>query len=196
MPRRLDEDHNEAFKKQVIERLLDMGYHVVLLTHMQLLAGDVESLYRNRGAALFKMRPYARTGPSIEWKGPGIGRLLESVKANKDAENEKYRMSAALDLRKFVERFAKELFKAQTGQLISKRYEDKSWGELKDLLKRCKDFDPNDEPKLADTHSFTSRYLHSDERMPQDVPNSAQINSHYVSMSQLLEQCKNILGFS
>jgi hypothetical protein len=191
----MDEEHNEAFKKQVLEKLLDMGYHIVLLTHMQLLAGDVESLYRNRGAALFKMRPYSRTGPSIEWKGPEIGRLLENVKANKDAENEDYRKSAMQDLRKFVERFAKELFKAQTGQPVSKRYEDKSWGELKDLLKRCKDFDPNDEPRLADTYAFTSRHLHSDARMPQDVPNSAQINSHYLVMSQLLEKYKTVLGF-
>jgi hypothetical protein len=191
----MDEEHNEAFKKQVIEKLVDMGYHIVLLTHMQLLAGDVESLYRNKGAALFKMRPYTRTGPSIEWKGPGIGRLLENVKAHKDAENDQYRMSATLDLRKFVERFAKELFKAQTGQLISKRYEDKTWSELKELLKRCKDFDPNDEPKLADTHSFTSRFLHSDERMPQDVPNSAQINSHYLEMCSLLDRYNTILGF-
>lgn len=192
----MDEAHNEAFKKQIIERLIDMGYHIVLLTHMQPLAGDVESLYRNRGAALFKMRPYSRTGPSIEWKGPGIGRLLENIKSNKDAENEEYRKSSVQDLRKFVEQFAKELFKAQTGQLISKRYEDKSWGDLKDLLKHCKDFEPNDESKLADTHTFTSRHLHSDQKMPQDVPNSAQINSHYIAMSQLLDKYRTVLGFA
>ena len=100
------------------------------------------------------------------------------------------------DLRKFVERFVKDLYKAQSGQLISKRYEDKSWGDLKDLLKRCKDFQSIDEPILADTHAFTSRYLHSDERMPQDVPNSAQINSHYIAMSQLLDKYLTVLGFS
>jgi hypothetical protein len=191
----MDEEHNESFKKQVLEKLIDQNYHVVLLTHMQLLAGDVEALYRNRGAALFKMRPYARAGPSIEWKGPGIGRLLESIRSNKDAENEEYRKSATQDLRKFVEQFVKELFKSQTGQLISKRYEDKSWGELKDLLKRCKDFESSDEAKLADTHAFTSRHLHADQRMPQDVPNSAQLNSHYLALSQILEKYKTTLGF-
>jgi hypothetical protein len=191
----MDDEHNEAFKKQVIEKLLKDGYHIVLLTHMQPLAGDVEALYRKKGAALFKMRPYSRSGPSVEWKGPGIGRLLDDVKCNKDATNEEYRKTATLSLRQFVERFAKDLFKAQTGRLISKRYEDRPWGELKALLKHCNDFDPNDEPKLEDTHSFTSRHLHSDERMAQEVPNSAQLNAHYITMSEILEKYKKVLGF-
>ena len=60
----MDDEHNEAFKKQVVGKLLRDGYHIVLLTHMQPLAGDVEALYRKQGAALFKMRPYSRSGPT------------------------------------------------------------------------------------------------------------------------------------
>ena len=74
----MDEEHNEAFKKQVFAKLLKMGYHIVLLTHMQILASDVESLYRNQGAALFKMRPYALVGSSIQmersWHRPTSGK--------------------------------------------------------------------------------------------------------------------------
>ena len=54
----MDDDHTEAFKKQVISKLLNDGFHVVLLTHMHLLAEDVASLYRARGGALFKMGQY------------------------------------------------------------------------------------------------------------------------------------------
>lgn len=127
----MDDEHTEAFKKQVIDKLLKDGYHIILLTHMQLLAGDVESLYRNRGAALYRMSQYSRSVPVIDWKGPQLGRLLDSVRKNKDA-NEQYRKQATLDLRMFVERFAKDLFKAQTNGTISKRYEDRNWGDLKD----------------------------------------------------------------
>ena len=94
----------------------------------------------------------------------------------------------------FIERFAKDLSKAQTGGTVSKRYEDKAWRKLKELLKRCKDFDANDEPKLEDTHSFTSRHLHSDGRMPQPVPSGAQITAHYTEMSNLLDKYKPVLG--
>ena len=189
----MDDEHTEAFKKQVIDKLLNDGHHAIVLTHMRLLAGDIESLYRRRGAVLYKMRQYSRSGPSIEWKGPEIGRLLGAVRRNKDS-NEQYRKQATLDLRIFIELFAKDLFKAQTGGTVSKRYEDRTWNELKELLKRCNDFDANDEPKLEDTYSFTSRHLHPDDRMPQPVPSGAQITAHYTEMSELLDNYKPVLG--
>ena len=189
----MDDEHTEAFKKQVIDKLLNDGHHAIVLTHMRLLAGDIESLYRRRGAVLYKMRQYSRSGPSIEWKGPEIGRLLEAVRRNKDS-NEQYRKQATLDLRIFIELFAKDLFKAQTGGIVSKRYEDRTWNELKELLKRCNDFDANDEPKLEDTYSFTSRHLHPDDRMPQPVPSGAQITAHYTEMNELLDNYKPVLG--
>jgi hypothetical protein len=140
----MDDEHTEAFKKQVIEKLLDAGFHIVLLTHMHRLAEDIASLYRARGAELFKMSRYSISGPSIDWKGPEITRLLEAVRKNKDG-NDHYRKQATRDLRFFVERFAKDLFMAQTKSTVSKRYEDKSRGELRELLRRCKDFDTKNE---------------------------------------------------
>ena len=105
---------------------------------MQMLANGVELLYRRRGAGLYKMRDYSRSGPSIDYKGTGLGRLLEVVRAHKDATNEEYRKTATLNLRMFVEQFVKELYEVDTGkQLAKKLQEDKSWGELKALLKFC-----------------------------------------------------------
>ena len=95
----------------------------------------------------------------------------------------------------FVEQFVKELYKAETGNPISRKYEDKSWGELKLLLRDCKRFDINDEAKLADTSNFTSKHLHTDARMPRIVPNSAQLTAHYSSMSEMYDKYKAVLGF-
>ena len=77
---------------------------------MQLLASDVESLYRNKGAAIYKMSHYSRSGPSIDWKGPQLVRLLEWVRRYKDG-NEQYRQQATLNLRMFIEAVAKDLYK-------------------------------------------------------------------------------------
>ncbi len=189
----MDDEHTEAFKKQVIEKLLDGGFHVVLLTHMHPLAEDVASLYRARGAELYKMSQYSVSGPSIDWKGPEITRLLEAVRKNKDG-NDQYRKQATRDLRYFVERFSKDLFKAQTGGTVSKRYENKSWGELRDLLRRCPNFDAKDEPKLEDTFNVMSRHMHPDDTVPQPILGSAQLTAHYRTMSELLDKYKPVLG--
>jgi hypothetical protein len=189
----MDDEHTEAFKKQVIEKLLNAGFHIVLLTHMHRLAEDVASLYRAQGGELFKMSQYSISGPSIDWKGPEITRLLEAVRKAKDG-NEQYRKQATRDLRYFVERFAKDLFMAQTKSTISKRYEDKSWGELRDLLRRCPDFDPKDEPKLEDTFNVMSRHMHPDDTVPQPVLSSAPLTSHYKAMSELLDKYRPLMG--
>jgi hypothetical protein len=192
----MDDEHTEAFKKQVIEKLLKTGYHVIVLTHMQQLATGIESLYRPQGAVLYKMNAYAKSGPSIEWKGPEVVRLLQAVRRDKDGASDQYRVSATLNLRKFVESFVKDLFRAQTKQNISRRYENKSWGELRDLLRRCPGFDANDEALLEDTCTFTSRHMHSDETVPQSVAPSAHITPHYTTMRELLNRYKTVLGIS
>lgn len=192
----MDDEHTEAFKKQVIEKLLKAGYHIVLLTHMRQLANDIETLYREQGAVLYKVGTYTKAGPSIVWKGPEVLRLLMAVKRDKDATSDQYRMAATNNLRMFVESFVKDLFRVQTKQAISKKYEDKSWGELRDLLRRCPGFDRKDEPQLEDTFTFTSRHMHNDETVPQPVACSAHITPHYTAMKDLLNRYSTILGIS
>jgi hypothetical protein len=83
---------------------------------------------------------------------------------------------------------------AQTKGTVPKRYEDKSWGELRDLLRRCPDFDPKDELKLEDTFNVMSRHMHPDDTLPQPVLSSAHLTSHYREMSTLLDKYKPSLG--
>jgi hypothetical protein len=81
-----------------------------------------------------------------------------------------------LDLRKFVERFAKDFYTAETGKSVSKTYEDTSWSELRKLLRQCTKFELADEPVLEDTHTFTSKHLHTGASAPAKVPSSAHLN--------------------
>ncbi len=192
----MDDEHTEAFRKDVISKLLSQGFQVVLLTHMDQFANRVETLYRSHSPAIYRMMTYTPAGPIIEWKGPEVQKILNEVKRNKDATNEGYRKQAILDLRRFVEEFVKDLYIRETGQTISKQYEDKTWGELRKLLRQCKNFDPTDEPELEDTHNWTSPFLHTDEKLAQTVPPAGHINPHYENMKGMLAKYRSALGIT
>jgi hypothetical protein len=190
----MDDEHTEAFKKQVVSKLLNSGFQVILLSHMDNFVDDVERLYRQHAPLYYKLERYTESGPNVVWKGPEIKKLLYEVKKNKDAQNDGYRKEAVQDLRQFVERFVKDIFTAETGQSVSKRFEDKAWNELRLILRQCQKFDSGDEAILEDTHTFTSRHLHTDETLPHKVPSSHQVNPHYEAMKQLFDKyCASLL---
>jgi len=109
-----------------------------------------------------------------------------------DSLNDGFRKQAIQALRQFVERFVKDLFIAETGSSVSKRFENENWGDLKPLLRQCKHFDPVDEAKLEDTHSFTSQFVHTDGTIPAKIASSAQIRPHYTEMDALLTKYKAV----
>jgi hypothetical protein len=192
----MDDDHTEAFKKTVVQRLLNSGFQVFLLTHMDTFAGDVERLYRSSTPALYKMEAYTLSGPNIVPHGPAIKRLLAEIKRDKDSVNDSFRRQAALGLRQFVERFVKDLYSGETKQSVSKRFENQSWPELRNLLRQCKSFEPNDEAILEDTHEFASPYLHTDDSRPQSTPSPSHLNPHYTAMNKLFEKYLSIFNLA
>lgn len=105
-----------------------------------------------------------------------------------DSVNDAFRKQAALGLRQFVERFVKDLYSSETGQSVSKRFENTSWPELRNLLRQCKKFEPADEAILEDTHEFASPYLHTDDSRPQTVPSPSHLNPHHTAMNKLYEK--------
>jgi wobble nucleotide-excising tRNase len=68
----MDDNRTEAFKKTVIRRLLNSGFQVFLLTHMDTLAGDVERLCRSSSPGLYKMEAYTLSGPNIVRESNGL----------------------------------------------------------------------------------------------------------------------------
>ncbi len=192
----MDDDHTEAFKKQVIKKLLDQGFQTIILTHMDNFAGEIERLHKPHNPLAYRIEEYTLSGPVISWKGSEIGGLLKEARRNKDSTNDGFRMQAVLALRHFVERFVKDLFVAETGNPVSRKYESEPWPRLRDLLRQCKRFDSKDEPVLEDTHQFTSPFLHTDGKLPQKVPSSAQLNPHYEAMKDLLDKYSSNLGIA
>jgi hypothetical protein len=189
----MDDEHTEAFKKQVVSKLVKSGFQVILLSHMDNFLDDVERLYRQHAPIYYRLESYTESGPNVVLTGPEIKKLLNEVRKNKDAPNEGFRKQAIQDLRQFVERFVKDIFTAETGQSVSKKYEDKAWNELRQLLRQCQKFDSSDEAILEDTHTFTSRHLHTDGSLPHKVPPSHHVNAHYESMKQLFDKYLEIL---
>lgn len=189
----MDDEHTEAFKKVVIKKLLGQGLQVVLLTHMDNFADDVEKLYRTAcHPSCFKMESYSQSGPIVVPSGPHIQSLLTDVRKNMDSPNAGYRTQSLLALRQFVERFVKDFYVAETGNSVSKRFEDKNWSDLKPLLWQCTKFDSNDESLLEDSHKFTSQHIHTDGTIPAKVPSPAQIRPHYTEANTLFTKYKGI----
>jgi hypothetical protein len=189
----MDDEHAEAFKKVIVKDLLDRGFQVILLTHMDNFADEVEKLYRGKyKPSLFKLQAYSQSGPVVVSSGPEIQGLLAEIRRNKDSLNEGFRKQAVQALRQFVERFVKDLYIAEAGGSLSKRFENKNWSELKPLLRQCKKFDSNDEALLEDTHNFTCQFLHTDGTIPAKIASSAQIQPHFTEMDTLFKKYKDV----
>ena len=192
----MDDEHSESFKMSVIKKLIEAGFQVVLLTQLDRFAHGVETLYRQtiNDLCLYQIRAYLINGPQIEYNGSGIPRFLADIRANKDSPNPDFRKAVPLDMRKFIERFVKELYVSETRGSLPKRYRNVSWGELGTLLKRCRTFDPSDEPILKNTHDFTTPFLHDDHSVGQTVPSPSQLMPHFVALEGIKEKYKKVLG--
>lgn len=191
----MDEDHTEAFKVKVIRKLLDKGFQLVILTHLKGLAKSIEG-YHHRSCDLLSLHfaTYAHTGPSIEIQLPALRSYLANARDYMNADGDHMRAVAVTSLRRFVERFVKDLYVAQTSKSVPRRFQDANWFELKRILLQCKDFKPTDESRLNATHDFTSTHLHEDDTQPQDVPKPHQIQVYVSDMESLLDDYRHILG--
>jgi len=191
----MDDEHMQSFKITLLKKLLEDGYQVVILTHMVNFANEVEALYRPKyRPPSWRFGDYAVDGPVLRWAGPELNSILKEIEQNKDASNEEYRKLACVKLREFVERFIKELFIAETGSPLPKYYQNKSWSDLKDLLRRCPNFEPADEPVLKNTFDFASQYIHADDTTTVRVPSAGNIVPHFTSMQALANKYSTAKG--
>lgn len=192
----MDEDHTEAFNMKVIRTLLDKDCQLVVLTHLKSLAKGVE-LYHHRSCDLLSLHfaGYTDSGPSVEIELLPLPSYLKSARHYMNADGDNMRAVAVINLRRFAERFVKDLYVHETGRAVSRRFQNARWAELKTLLLQCKNFKSADEPKLETTHNFTSTHLHEDDTEPQDVPKPHQIATHVCGMESLLSNYKHVLGY-
>jgi hypothetical protein len=191
----MDEGHTEAFKIEVMEKLLKAKRQVILFTHLDNFAHDIDTRHRPH-CELYRLNflGHSEHGPEIEEVFPRIENLLAEARSKMEASNEAYRAISVEYLRRFVERFIKDLWVVQTRKGISRRYQKATWSDLKNLLLQCNNFDPMDESRLEHTHTFTSRHLHEDESAAQPVPQPHQIRSHVEDMDKVLQKYAKALG--
>jgi energy-coupling factor transporter ATP-binding protein EcfA2 len=191
----MDEDHSEAFRLRVLRRLLDEGRQLVVLTHLEHFAGGIDTLYRRQvDVHRLQFRSYSKAGPEIIETLPAIQEHAKHAREHMEATNSEYRGIAIQHLRKFTERFVKDLYVADNGVPVSRRFEDVAWSRLKPLLLQCPSFDPCDEGRLEGIHNFASRHLHVDDSAPQSVPQSHQIRPHVAEAEALIGKYQSVLG--
>lgn len=191
----MDEDHSEAFKLRVLRRLLDQQRQLVVLTHLEHFADGIDTRWRRENDVhRLQFRSYSKAGPEILETLPAIQEYVKHARDHMDATSPEYRGVAIQQLRKFVERFVKDLYIADSGGSISRRFQEAAWPRLKRLLLQCRCFEACDEGRLEAIHDFTSPHLHVDDSAPHSVPQPHQIQPHVAEAEALINKYQSALG--
>ncbi|MBI4494194.1 MAG: AAA family ATPase [Chloroflexi bacterium] len=179
----MDQQHIEHFTDGYLRRLVEGGKQVVLLTHMQALAMSVGILFRHVGPYLLEVAQYTRDGPQIVETEAILDRWLMDIGFYLRGDSERRRQAGAI-LRKFLERFVKELYLQRHG-VLPKKYEGASWNVLKKLVHDC-GLDLKDEGRLFQTYAFCANFPHDD--LTKEPPTPTEIESHHMRLKRLKEQ--------
>lgn len=180
----MDEDHTIRFCTEVLGRLIDNDYQVVILTHLASLANRIFDLYYHLAPDYFIASTASEEGLELK-PYKQLGQLLSHARRAASAAHPDLRTGAAANVRAFIDRFCTMVYTQATGQPmpIARR----GWTATKDRLKLVEERCPNVQPK----HLQTLR----------DVCNSADPGAHIdetgaalssAQWIQLIQRCESV----
>ncbi len=178
----MDQQHIENFKDRYLRRMLDMEKQVILLTHMQTLALSVDTLYRHLSPLSLELSSYTKDGPEIIATEEALNRMLKDIKFYMVGDSVRRRQAGAI-LRRFLERFSKDLYRKRHGTL-PRKYENATWADLKELLKEGGLSLP-DEGRVLESYAFSANFPHDD--LTKEPPTPSEIESKYNQLKRLKE---------
>lgn len=180
----MDESHSERLKMDVVDRLMETGHQVILLTHLDSFADNLAMVHRRRFPYRIEFTGYSQAGPSVEEKFPRLKDYLDQANEYITGNAERRRQASGC-LRRAVERITKELYQQATGSLPAK-YRDVSFPKLKQrLLPKCDQLSPKEADSIRAIYNFVVSYPHDD--MTVEPPSSKQLQPH---ISRLEKLCK------
>lgn len=179
----MDQSHIENFKDGYLQRMLASGRQILLLTHMQTLALSVDTLYRHLGPYSLEVASYTRHGPEIIETEEALNRMLKDIRFYKDGDSHRRRLAGSI-LRKFLERFVKELYRKEHGGL-PRKYEGAMWSKLQELIHQSGLRLP-EEGRIFDSYKFCANFPHDD--VTREPPTSSEIETHYMRLKRLKEK--------
>jgi len=178
----MDESHSERLKMDVVDRLMETGRQVILLTHLGNFAEGLAGAHKRRFPYRIEFAGYSQTGPDIEEKLPRLRGYLDQAREYRTGNAER-RRQAGRCLRRAVERIVKMLYEQATGSLPEK-YRDASFSDLKqDVLPKCDQLSPKEENGIRAAYNFVVSYPHDD--MTVEPPTTGQLQPHISRLEQL-----------
>ena len=181
----MDESHSERLKSDVVDRLMETGHQVIVLTHLDSFAENLALFHARRFPYRIEFAGYSQAGPSIEERPPRLQDYLDQANEYKIGNAER-RRQAGRCLRRMVERIIKALYQQTAGSLPTK-YRDLSFPKLKgDLLPKCDQLSPPEADGIRATYNFVVRYPHDD--MTVEPPTSEQLQPHISRLEQLCQK--------
>ncbi len=181
----MDESHSERLKMDVVDRLMETGHQVILLTHLDKFAENLALVHRRRFPYRIEFTDYSRAGPNIEEKPPPLKDYLDQANEYR-AGNAERRRHASGCLRRAVERIPKILYQQATDSLPAK-YRDVTFPRLeRDLLPKCNQLSPREADGIRATYNFVVSHPHDD--MTLEPPTSEQLQSHISRLEQLCKR--------
>jgi len=181
----MDESHSERLKIDVVDRLIETGHQVILLTHLDKFAENLALVHRRRFPYRIEFTGYSQNGPIIEEKPPQLKDYLDQANEYKTGNAERRRLACGC-IRRAVERIIKMLYQQATGSLPVD-YRDVSFPRLKrDLLPKCDQLSPRETDGIRATYNFVVSYPHDD--MTIDPPAPEQLQTHISRLEQLCKE--------
>ena len=178
----MDESHSERLKSDLVDRLIETGHQVIVLTHLDRFAENLALFHARRFPYRIEFTGYSQAGPSFEEKPPQLQDYLDQADEYKTGNAERRRQAGGC-IRRAVERIPKALYQQTTGSLPAK-YRDLSFPRLKgDLVPKCDQLSPQEADGIRATYDFVVSHPHDD--MTVEPPTPEQLESHINRLRQL-----------
>jgi hypothetical protein len=187
-----DEDYRAFFNTAVLEKLIDSGVQVILLTQDQKSWKDVGNLYLHKNISLFQLSLMDPADGTVVWNTADDikGKLLRLETLVRNA-HPTIRKQAGEDLRDAAERFCKEMLvrerraKGETTAVISD-YDNKNLGWLNPRVEPLLSQDPSHPGKLRAIAAAVNPANHDD-----SIPSQGALT---VALGDLTKFAREYLG--
>jgi len=181
----MDDTHSERLKADILDRLLDSGHQVILLSHLHTWAEGISTHHRWRFPDRIEFAGYSRTGPVIEEKPPALWDFIDQAREYQAGNAERRRLASGC-VRRALERVVKLLYMQAQGTLPTK-YRDASFPILqRDLLPKCSQLSPREADGIRSSYEFVVSHPHDD--MIVEPPSAEQLEPHISRLYQLCEK--------
>ncbi len=150
---------------------------------MQTLALSVGILYRHLAPYSLEVASYSKGGPEVIETEEALNRMLKDIYFYMSGDSVRRRRAGSI-LRKFLERFAKELYR-QKHRNLPKKYEGAMWHDLKELIHNG-GLSLEDEGRVFESYHFCVNFPHDD--YTKEPPTSSEIEAQHNRLKRLKEK--------